>query len=125
VIADTFLSMSAPVQLALPKWLAGRHSVQTQILERARANLATLTRLAGTEPGGLEALVTEAGWSAVISLPGCVGEPECAERLVRERGMVVHPSSFYGMAEAGRVVVSLIGPTGEFEASILGAIRQL
>jgi aspartate/methionine/tyrosine aminotransferase len=125
VIADTFLSMSAPVQLALPKWLAGRHSVQTQILERARTNLATLTRLAGTEPGGLEALVTEAGWSAVISLPGCVGEPECAERLVRERGMVVHPGSFYGMAEAGRVVVSLIGPTGEFEASILGAIRQL
>jgi len=123
VIADTFLSMSAPVQLALPKWLGGRHSIQTQILERARANLATLTRLAGAEPGRLEVLATEAGWSAVVSLPGCVGEPECAERLVRERGVVVHPGSFYGMAEAGRVVVSLIGPTGEFEASILRATR--
>jgi aspartate/methionine/tyrosine aminotransferase len=124
VIADTFLSMSAPIQLALPKWLGGRHSIQQQILKRARANLAELTRLAGAEPGRLELLATEAGWSAVVSLPGCVGEPECAERLVRERGVIVHPGYFYGMAEPGRVVVSLIGPTDEFEASIQKAIIE-
>jgi aspartate/methionine/tyrosine aminotransferase len=124
VIADTFLSMSAPVQLAVPKWLAGRHSIQTQIRERARANLAELTRLAGAEPGRLEILATEAGWSAVVSLPGCVGEPECAERLVRERGVVVHPGSFYGMVEAGRMVVSLIGPSGEFADSIQRATTE-
>ena len=54
----------------------------------------------------------------VLGLPGCVGEAECAERLARERGVIVHPGSFYGMGEAGRVVVSLIGPAADFEASI-------
>ena len=38
VIADTFLSMNAPVQLALPVWLARRGEIQTQILERVRRN---------------------------------------------------------------------------------------
>jgi len=31
VIADTFLSMNAPVQCALPKWLAGRAGIQRQM----------------------------------------------------------------------------------------------
>jgi len=118
IIADTFLSMNAPVQLALPFWLAARHSIQTQILERARANLAVLTRLSIADPGRLNLLEVDAGWSAVLALPGCVGEPDCAERLVRERGVVVHPGSFYGMSEPNRVVISLIGSTESFAASI-------
>ena len=36
IVADTFLSMNAPVQLAMPSWLAGRAAIQAQILERAR-----------------------------------------------------------------------------------------
>ncbi|MGB8259794.1 MAG: pyridoxal phosphate-dependent aminotransferase, partial [Terracidiphilus sp.] len=40
VIADTFLSMNAPVQAALPAWLAVAGEVQRQIRERVRANLA-------------------------------------------------------------------------------------
>jgi len=58
----------------------------------------------------------------VVGLPGCVGEVDCAERLVRERGVVVHPGAFYGMAEKNRVVVSLIGPMAEFEAGMRSAI---
>jgi alanine-synthesizing transaminase len=123
IIADTFLSMNAPVQLALPTWLAGRSQIQAQILERARANLATLTRLAAAEPGCLNLLEVDAGWSAVLGLAGCVGEPECAERLVRERGVIVHPGSFYAMPEPNRVIVSLIGSTEEFGAGILRAIE--
>jgi hypothetical protein len=42
--------------------------------------------------------------------------------LARERGVIVHPGSFYGMADADRVVVSLIGPSADFEASIQRAI---
>jgi alanine-synthesizing transaminase len=124
IIADTFLSMNAPVQLALPSWLAGRSWVQGQILSRARTNLATLTQLSAAAPGRVQALQTDAGWSAVLALPGCVGEPDCAERLVRQRGVIVHPGSFYGMAEQGRVVVNLIGPAAEFEAGILRATKE-
>jgi len=122
IVADTFLSMSAPVQLAMPSWLAGAGEMQRQILERARENLATLQRLADEKPGRLQALKGDAGWSAVVGLPGCVGEVDCAERLVRERGVVVHPGAFYGMAEKNRVVVSLIGPMAEFEAGMRSAI---
>jgi aspartate/methionine/tyrosine aminotransferase len=125
IIADTFLSMNAPVQLAMPSWLAGRRAIQSQILERARANLATLHRIAKDSPGHLQLLDTEAGWSAVLNLPSCVGEAHCAERLVRECGVVMHPGSFYGMAEASRLVVSLIGPVADFEASMQRATSPI
>src|SRR3954469_6745023 len=42
IIADTFLSMNAPVQWALPDWLAGRHHIERQIRHRVSANLARL-----------------------------------------------------------------------------------
>ena len=118
IVADTLLSMNAPVQLAMASWLAGRAGIQGQIVERARGNLTTLRGVAGESPGRLQVLEVDAGWSAVLGLPGCVGEAECAERLARERGVIVHPGSFYGMGEAGRVVVSLIGPAEEFSVSI-------
>ena len=40
VIADTFLSMNAPVQGAIPAWIAGRQEIQRQIRERVATNLA-------------------------------------------------------------------------------------
>jgi alanine-synthesizing transaminase len=125
IIADTFLSMNAPVQLAIPTWLAGRGPVQMQILERARANLSILHRIAEEAPGRIQVLEVEAGWSAVLNLPSCVGEADCAERLVRERGVVTHPGSFYGMSEVSRVVVSLIGPAENFAAGIQRAISSI
>ena len=104
VVADTFLSMNAPVQYALPMWLEGRMGIQKQILERATRTIGAIKN------SGLELLLTEAGWSAVIRLPRVgVG----AEELLRE-SVIVHPGSFYGMAEPERIVVSLIVPEGEF-----------
>jgi alanine-synthesizing transaminase len=112
VIADTFLPVNAPMQLALPGWMARRVGIQEQILERVRRNLAV------AKAAGLEVLVMEAGWSAILRLPLRRGVVELAERLVREVGVVVHPGSFYGMAEDGRVVVSLIGPEAEFAKGV-------
>ena len=125
IVADTFLSMNAPVQLAMPSWLAGVGAMQAQIQARARGNLAMLQRIAEEAPGRLQVLEVDAGWSAVVGLPGCVGEVDCAERLVRERGVVVHPGAFYGMAERNRLVVSLIGAAGDFEVGIQRATTEL
>ena len=125
IVADTFLSMNAPVQLAMGTWLAGRAAIQGQILWRARENLGVLERMAAEVPGRLQVLDVDAGWSAVVGLPGCVGEADCAERLVRELGVIVHPGSFYGMAERNRVVVSLIGLAEEFEAGIRRATGDI
>jgi aspartate/methionine/tyrosine aminotransferase len=125
IVADTFLSMNAPVQLAMPSWLAGVGAMQAQIQARARGNLAMLQRIAEAAPGRLQVLEVDAGWSAVVGLPECVGEADCAERLVRERGVVVHPGAFYGMAERNRLVVSLIGTAGDFEVGIQRATTEL
>ncbi len=125
IVADTFLSMNAPIQLAMPSWLGGRGAIQAEILGRARGNLATLERVAEQSPGLLQVLRVAAGWSAVVALPRCVGDADCAERLVRERGVLAHPGSFYGMAERNRIVVSLIGPAEEFEAGIQMATCEL
>jgi alanine-synthesizing transaminase len=114
VIADTFLSMNAPVQLALPSWMAGRRGIQGQILERVVRNLAL------AKAAGLEVLLVEAGWSAILRIPQLGGGEGggLVERLLRETGVVVHPGRFYGMAEDGRVVVSLLGLEGEFAEGV-------
>jgi len=105
VIADTFLSMNAPAQLALPVWLQNRFRLQEQIRQRASANLKAISA------SGLEMMRADAGWSAVLRLPR-IGIT--AEGLLEDHGVVVHPGSFYGMAESERVVVSLIGPEEGF-----------
>jgi alanine-synthesizing transaminase len=119
IVADTFLSMNAPAQLALPKWLAGRWGIQEQIRARVRGNLNVLQTYAedrSEQQTGLTLLRADAGWCAILGLAGWAGERDCAERLVRERDVIVHPGSFYGMGmgESNRVVVSLLGPAEEF-----------
>jgi alanine-synthesizing transaminase len=118
VIADTFLSMSAPIQLALPYWLAGCGDLQCQIRARAEGNLDQLSSFALGHPEKLRLLAPEAGWAAVISLPACGGDAACAERMIREHGIVVHPGSFYGMTEPNRAVVSLLTPTEVLEGAL-------
>ncbi len=112
VIADTFLSMSAPVQLALPGWLAGRQGIQQQVLHRVRGNLSA------AHASGLEVLEVEAGWCAIVRLRqrGAVGE--LAVEVLRQAGVVVHPGAFYGLEQGGWVVVSLIGPAAEFAEGV-------
>jgi alanine-synthesizing transaminase len=102
VIADTFLSLNAPVQLALPVWLEQRHSIQRQILERVRENLGVLEGAAGQRLG------VEAGWTAVLRVPRTVDGVPFAEAAVG-RGVLVQPGEFYGLPQ-GRAVVSLLTP---------------
>jgi alanine-synthesizing transaminase len=117
VIADTFLSMNAPVQGALPVWLSGRGGIQGQILERVQGNLRRAIA------SGVEVLKVEAGWSAILRLPQRGGYLEPAEQLLRQAGVVAHPGSFYGISDAGRVVLSLLGPEGEFAEGMEGIKR--
>lgn len=107
VIADTYLSMNAPVQLALPAWLAGRHAIQAEIRERTAVNLQILAR------SGIEVLRADGGWSAVLRLRR-TWQAKSAFAELLEAGVVVHPGSLYGMQEENRVVVSLIVPPEQF-----------
>ena len=108
VIADTFLSMNAPAQNALSVWLAGRESMQRQVLDRVRTNLATLRN------SGLEFLAVEAGWSAILRISQHKSRTDLTGAIVRETGVVVHPGAFYGLPRQNQVVVSLIGSQDTF-----------
>jgi alanine-synthesizing transaminase len=116
VIADTFLSMNAPVQCALPTWLAGRALIQTQIRARVQANLAELDRKLKTQQG-ISRLDVEGGWYATLRIPALAPDEATVLKLL-ERGVWVHPGYFFGMGESGWLVVSLLGPEKEFERGV-------
>lgn len=120
VIADTFLSMNAPVQCALPVWLAGRGAIQSQIRERLLRNLAALDReLAGSFVSRLE---VEAGWYVVLRVPALEPDEALAVRLVRDFGVEVHPGYFFGFPESGWLVLSLLPPEGIFVGGMMAIL---
>ncbi len=116
VIADTFLSMNAPVQCALPEWLEGRGAIQGQIRDRVAANLAELDR-GLARLAGVQRLAVEGGWYAVLRIPA-LGPDEQTALALLERGVWVHPGYFFGMPESGWLVVSLLGPEAEFSTGM-------
>ncbi len=114
VISDTFLSMSTPIQCALPAWLSQRAEAQQgKSGERLEANLATLDAILLRQTL-VTRLEVEAGWYAVLRVPGLQPDDETALELLLERGVVVHPGDFYGFSGQGWLVVSLLTPEGEF-----------
>jgi aspartate/methionine/tyrosine aminotransferase len=116
VIADTFLSMNAPVQWALPGWLAGRVAIQEQIRSRTAANLAALDRQLAALPA-VERLAVEGGWYAVLRIPALEPDEQIVLALL-DHGVWVHPGYFFGMPESGWLVVSLLAPEQEFTAGV-------
>lgn len=116
VIADTFLSMNAPVQVALPTWLQGRRGIQRQIRDRLRRNLEALdTRLKGTAVSRLE---IEGGWYAVVRVPAVEGDENLAVRLVEGFGVEIHPGHFFGFPDSGWLVLSLLTQESDFTSGI-------
>jgi len=113
VIADTYLSMNAPVQWAVSALLEQRKSIQRQLLERVHVNLAELDRqLAGQK--SCQRLSVEGGWYAVLRVPVTRSDEELAIELVREKSVLVHPGHFYDFPSDGYLVLSLITAEGEF-----------
>ncbi|MFZ0393923.1 MAG: pyridoxal phosphate-dependent aminotransferase [Terracidiphilus sp.] len=123
VIADTFLSMNAPVQWALPAWLSGRHGIQRQILERVSANLAELDRQLAAH-SALGRLHHEGGWYAVLRIPALRPDEETVRDLL-DCGVWVHPGYFFGLPDSGWLVLSLLAPVDEFQTGMEALINFL
>ncbi|CAN5450255.1 pyridoxal phosphate-dependent aminotransferase [soil metagenome] len=111
-IADAFLSVSAPVQHALPRLLETRSVAEDRILERARRNLAMARDLtAGT---AVSVLHVEAGWYATLRVPKLASEEELALALLAD-GVLVHPGYFFDFEEEAHLIVSLLTPEASFD----------
>jgi alanine-synthesizing transaminase len=117
VIADTYLSMNAPIQWALPTLLGLRQQFQMQLMGRVRENLAELDRqLAGQK--SCSRLEVEGGWNAVIRVPAIRSDEELALELLATKGAHVHPGHFYDFPSEGYVVVSLIASLQDFAIGV-------
>jgi aspartate/methionine/tyrosine aminotransferase len=117
VIADTYLSMNTPVQLAIPALLKQRRGFQKQVMARVRRNLKELDRQLDGERA-CERLEVEGGWNAVLRVPAIRSDEDIAIRLLSEKNVYVHPGHFYDFPGDGFMVVSLIAPEKEFAEGI-------
>jgi aspartate/methionine/tyrosine aminotransferase len=122
IIADTFLSMNAPIQHALPHWLAHRHTMQRQISARTAKNLHLLNTMLA-EQSLITRLEVEAGWYAVLRIPAIRRDEEAAIELIRKEGVFTHPGYFFGFSGDGWLVVSLLTPENDFQTGINALIR--
>ncbi|MGB7602190.1 MAG: pyridoxal phosphate-dependent aminotransferase [Candidatus Sulfotelmatobacter sp.] len=117
IISDTYLSMNAPIQSALPTFLEQRKSIQQQLHDRVLSNLAELDRQLAAHKT-CQRLIVEGGWYAVLRVPVTQTDEELAVDLLRERSVLVHPGHFYDFPSDGYLVLSLIAPQGEFAEGI-------
>jgi aspartate/methionine/tyrosine aminotransferase len=124
IIADTFLSMNAPVQQAVPGWLAGRHAIQRQIRERVQWNLDALDRAIAQEHA-VARLACEGGWYATLRTPAFASGEALAIRLLERCGVAVHPGNFFGFAEDNRLVVSLLPEPEVFAAGVAALVAEI
>jgi aspartate/methionine/tyrosine aminotransferase len=117
IIADTFLSMNAPVQWATPELLAQRVSIQRQLRDRVKRNLAELDRQLRLQKL-CERLTIEAEWYAVLRVPATQSDEDLAIKLLRQKAVLVHPAHFYDFPNDGFLVLSLITLEEEFREGL-------
>jgi aspartate/methionine/tyrosine aminotransferase len=106
IIADTFLSLSTPVQHALPALLEHAESFQRVLRERLARNRAALPSRARTGDGG---------WYAI--LPTDRDDEEVALELLERERILVHPGYFFDM-DSPAIVVSLLPEEETFRGAI-------
>ena len=117
VIADTYLSMNAPIQLAVPTMLEQRRDIQSQLMQRIRENLQELDAQLAQQKL-CHRFDVEGGWYATLRAPITGSDEDLAIALLHEKGVLVQPGHFYDFAAAGHLVVSLITPTDTFRTGI-------
>jgi alanine-synthesizing transaminase len=117
VIADTFLSMNTPVQLAIPRFLELRHGFQNQLMTRVRRNLAKLDAQLAAQ-SFCSRLEVEGGWYAALRVPVTRSDEDLAIELLSTQEIYVHPGHFYDFPADGYLIVSLITPAEDFDEGI-------
>lgn len=122
LIADNFLSVATPVQVALPELLRLAPQIRAAISARTRANLDVLR---AALPRAARALPVEGGWSAVVQIPRTAGDEEFVLDLVTHHGVAVHPGYFFDFDREGFIVVSLLPALDVFDEGVARIARAV
>ncbi|MBS1788365.1 MAG: pyridoxal phosphate-dependent aminotransferase [Acidobacteria bacterium] len=126
LIADTFLSVGAPVQHAAPHWFRLRAGLQRQILDRVKANYDWLA--AKVEHSPVRLLNAEGGWYVTLEVPRHGSEEELVLRLLAEDDVLAHPGYFFDFPREAFLVLSLLPDPGAFQEAcerLLTRISQI
>ncbi len=116
IIADTFLSVNTPVQVALPKLLRSSSDVRNQIHLRIQTNYQLLQRI--FTDSSTSVLRVEGGWSAILQLPQKYSDDNWAEEILTHQNILVQPGHFFDMEQKSCIVISLLPISRLFEDSI-------
>jgi alanine-synthesizing transaminase len=122
LIADTYLSVATPIQLAAGAMLRAGAEVRRRIQERTRRNLDALD--ASRAGSAIGVLRVEGGWYATLQLPLIQSSEDWALALLKQRDVLAQPGYFFDFDREALLVVSLLTPEGEFAEGI-GRIRAL
>jgi alanine-synthesizing transaminase len=117
LIADTFLSVSTPVQVAAPSLLREAAVVRAAIQARIRTNLAEARRIVAARPS-CELLRAEGGWTAVIRVPAIRSEEDLVLGLLDRERILVHPGYFFDFRREAYSIVSLLPEENVFAAAL-------
>jgi len=124
IIADTYLSVSTPVQASAPALIASGAAIRAQILARVRRNLDQLRSQAAAHPS-IEVLKVEGGWSAVLKVPQIRGEEALVLELLEKDDVLVHPGYFFDFAREAFMVVSLLNEPATFDLAIGRLLKRV
>jgi alanine-synthesizing transaminase len=123
LIADTYLSVSTPVQAAAAELIAQGTALRAQILARVRRNLDALRKLAASFPA-VGVLRVEGGWSAVVQVPNVRSEEALVLELLQHDDVLVHPGFFFDFPREAYVVVSLLVEPARFDHAIARLFKR-
>lgn len=107
LVADSYLSVSTPVQVAAADLLARGAAIREGIVERVRGNLAALGRIA-TRFQAVTVLACEGGWYAVVRVPSTRAEEALVLALLDRERVLVHPGYFFDFPREAYLIVSLL-----------------
>jgi len=122
LIADTFLSVSTPVQVAAADLLERGAVVRAAIQTRIRANLAAARQIAARHPS-CDLLPVEGGWSAVVRVPATKHEEHLVLDLLSRERVLVHPGYFFDFEHEAFLIVSLLVPEMDFADAFVRTLR--
>ena len=122
LIADTFLSVNTPVQVAAPDLFRRSSTIRDAIRERIARNLDRARDVARAYPA-CEMLPVEGGWSAVVRVPATRGEETLVLELVERHRILVHPGFFFEFPHEAFVVVSLLPAEDVFADALERLLR--
>jgi hypothetical protein len=124
LICDTYLSVSTPVQVALPDLLVSASMIRRQIAERVNANHETLQALAASNPK-VEILHADGGWSAVMRVPAVRFEEEVVLHLIERASVLVHPGFFFDFPHEAFLIVSLLPEPAAFAEGVCRVMERV